>query len=72
MKWEETKDTQGVCQNFGQFVLPPSQVFVWFENSEICGFRLRECLPHLLGHSPFFPFEVRNGKVFHLVSYMKR
>ncbi|AIY93654.1 hypothetical protein BHY07_12750 [Bacillus subtilis subsp. subtilis] len=28
MKWEETKDTQGVCQNFGQFVLPPSQVFV--------------------------------------------
>lgn len=48
MKWEETKDTQGVCQNFGQFVLPPSQVFVWFENSEICGFRLRECLPHSL------------------------
>ncbi|ODV45055.1 hypothetical protein BG31_02630 [Bacillus subtilis subsp. subtilis] len=34
MKWEETKDTQGVCQNFGQFVLPPSQVFV--------------CLPHSL------------------------
>ncbi len=31
------------------------------------------CLPtSFLGHSPFFPFEVRNDKVFDLVSYMKR
>lgn len=31
------------------------------------------CLPtSFLGHSPFSPFDVRNDKVFHLVSYMKR
>ncbi|MCB4340212.1 hypothetical protein BJQ93_02538 [Bacillus subtilis] len=31
------------------------------------------CLPtSFLGHSPFFPYEVRNDKVFHLVSYLKR
>lgn len=31
------------------------------------------CLPtSSLVNSLFFPLEVRNGKVFHLVSYMKR
>ncbi len=58
MKWEETKDTQGVCQNF------------WAVRSAT---ESGVCLPtSFLGHSPFFPYEVRNDKVFHLVSYLKR
>ncbi|MFL0441993.1 hypothetical protein ACH0BE_01740 [Bacillus subtilis] len=57
MKWEETKDTQGVPKFWAVRSATESGV----------------CLPtSFLGHSPFFPFEVRNGKVFHLVSYMKR
>lgn len=64
MKWEETKDTQGVCQNFRQFVLPPSKVFVWFEKSEICGFRLRERLPHPLSIPHFSRLRFEMVKYF--------